>query len=443
MSPTVVIGAGLSGLVRAHGLLRAGHEVLLLEASDRAGGVVRSEHVDGFLLELGPNTVRPTPEIWELVRELGLDGQALLSDPRAPRYIDFGGRLQALPMSPPALLRTSLLSTRGKFRLLAEPFIKRGENPAESVRSFFTRRLGPEVAERLVEPFVSGIFAGDGSRLCASACFPRLALWEQEDGSLLRGAIRERLRVRGQRPPVRGLLSFREGLDTLSRALAARVGKSLKTETPVDKILHAGDSWIVAAVGKEFPASRVVVATPARQAARLVEAFAPEAASALSAIPHPPLAVLHLAWPLAAFPRRPAGFGHLVVPQEGRRILGAVWSSSLFPDRAPSGQALLTIFLGGARDPDASSLSDGELVRLAARDVESALNIREEPRMLSMTRYARSIPQYVAGHAARIRVLEETEQRFPGFVFLGNYRGGISVGDVIRQALALPSASPE
>ena len=177
MSRTIVIGAGLSGLVQAHQLARMGREVLLLEASERPGGVVRSERQDGFLLELGPNTVRPTHEIWALAGDVGLHDQALLVSSRAPRYVDFGGRLHRVPMSPMALLGTDLLSTRGKLRLLAEPFVPPATSGSDTVRSFFSRRLGPEVAERLVEPFVSGIFAGDGTRLSASACFPKLAAW--------------------------------------------------------------------------------------------------------------------------------------------------------------------------------------------------------------------------------------------------------------------------
>jgi protoporphyrinogen/coproporphyrinogen III oxidase len=178
----------------------------------------------------------------------------------------------------------------------------------------------------------------------------------------------------------------------------------------------------------------VVLAAPAWEAARLVRSFAPEAADALAGIPHPFLAVVHLHVSLASLPGPFHGFGHLVVPQEGRRILGAVWSSSLFPGRAPDGQALVTVFLGGARDPEAAALSDGELTAIAARDTAAALRARGEPRPVSITRYSRSIPQYVAGHLARIDVLARAESRWPGLVFLGNYRGGISVGDVVKQA---------
>ena len=197
--------------------------------------------------------------------------------------------------------------------------------------------------------------------------------------------------------------------------------------------LTAG-GWKLSTSRGDREAERLILATPAWEAARLVRPFARDAADALAGIPHPFLAVVHMSIPLAALPRPLQGFGHLVVPQEDRRILGAVWSSSLFPGRAPDGQALVTVFLGGARDSEAAALSDEQLTAIAARDTASALEAREEPRPVSITRYERSIPQYVAGHLTRMEVLAQVESRRPGLAFLGNYRGGISVGDVVKQA---------
>jgi oxygen-dependent protoporphyrinogen oxidase len=171
----------------------------------------------------------------------------------------------------------------------------------------------------------------------------------------------------------------------------------------------------------------------------LVRSFAPEAADALAGIPHPFLAVSHCSVPLASLPGPLHGFGHLVVPQAGRRILGAVWSSSLFSGRAPEGQALVTVFLGGARDPDAAALSDGELTAIAARELAATLG-SQEASPVSITRYARSIPQYTAGHGARMKTIEQEEARWPGLIFLGNYRGGVAVGDVVTQAIRLEAS---
>jgi oxygen-dependent protoporphyrinogen oxidase len=436
MTRTVVIGAGISGLTRTWALQRRGEEVLLLESSDRVGGVVRSVRKDGYLLEMGPNTVRPTRELWSLVHELGLTSEALLADPKLPRYIDWGGKLHALPMGPGDLWRTAVLSGAGKRRLFAEPFIRRGPGGEESVRDFFSRRLGPEVAERFIEPFVSGIWAGDAGRLSVASAFPKLAGWEKEKGSILRGAIssgRGQPKPVGPKPP-RGLLSFREGLETLPRRLGERLGERVRVGRPIESLARNG-SWTVRAGGETFSADRLLMATSAKEAARIVRDLAPDAARALETIPHPPLAVLHLSWPASAFPRPLEGFGQLVVPQAGRRILGAVWSSSLFPGRAPEGHTLLTAFVGGARDPESVDLPDAELVGAASRDIAATLDVRGEPRAVSVARYRHALPQYEFGHEERMAALASAERDLPGLVFLGNYRGGISVGDVTRNGL--------
>ncbi len=438
MNRTIVVGAGLSGLTAAWTLSRAGEEVVLLEASERPGGAVRTERRDGFLLEAGPNTVRPAPELWKLIEELGLASQVLLADPRSPRYVDFGGVLHSLPMSPPALLSTRLLSPGGKLRLLCEPLRPARPSPEESVRDFFARRLGPEVADRLVEPFVAGIFAGGASRLSVSAAFPLLARWEREYGGLLKGAIASRKKRRPAPPVPRGLVSFREGLETLPKTMAEKLGPAFRPGTPAQSVGPGGGGrgWVVSVPGGELAGERVVIASPAFRAAELVASFAPEASRALADIPHPPLAVLHLSWPDSEHLRPLAGFGHLVCPDPRRRILGAVWSSSLFPGRAPAGHSLVTVFMGGSRDPLALERSDAELAELASRDLQEEGLVRRAGRLVLLTRWERSIPQYERGHEERIAAVARAEAHWPGLRFLGNYRGGISVADVIRSAMA-------
>jgi oxygen-dependent protoporphyrinogen oxidase len=436
MTQSIVIGAGLSGLVRAHALAARGEDVLVIEGGSRPGGVVWTDRIDGYTVERGPNTVRPAPELWSLVSDLGLLSEVQLASPLAKRYLDFGGRLQAMPMSLFGLLGTGLLSARGKLRLFAEPFVRRRGPEDESVRDFFTRRLGREVAERFVEPFISGIFAGDAGELTAGAAFPSLKEMDTRYGSLLRGAIRSRKgKPRPAVKPPRGLLSFRQGLATLPRTIAGGLGSRLKLGSPVRAVQMAGSGWRVSTESGAFEAERLVVATPSDAAARIVSAAAPEASAALAGIPSPALAILHLAWPTDAFERQPEGFGYLVVPQASRRVLGCLWTASLFKGRAPEGQALLTIFLGGRIDPNAAALSDSELVAVAAKDVRAAMGVRGEPRVVAVTRWARAIPQYDRGHAARMAALAEAEAKIPGLVFLGNYRGGVSVGDVVRNAL--------
>ncbi|MEP6994279.1 MAG: protoporphyrinogen oxidase [Acidobacteriota bacterium] len=435
---TIVVGAGLSGLSAAHALARRGGDVLVLEASDRAGGVVRTQRRDGFLLELGPNTVRPSAAIWGLIQELGLANEVLVADPRSPRFIDFGGTLHAVPMSPGALLGTRLLSTAGKLRLVAEPFHPAGADPEESIRDFAARRLGAEVADRLVAPFVAGIFAGDAAKLSAAAAFPTLGRWEREHGSLFRGAMAAR-RDRKQEAVAgapKGLLALRQGLEALPRALAAALGPAVRFGAPVRAVAPRGNGWIVQTVGDKISADRLILAAPAHRVGALISGFAPEAALALAGIPHPPLAVLHLSWAEASLARPLRGFGHLVAESPNRRILGAVWSSSLFPGRAPAGQSLLTVFMGGSRDSAALALPDEELVATAARDLASEGLVRGAPQPLRVTRWSQAIPQYERGHSQRLAALTETERRFPSLRFAGNYRGGVSVSDVIAGGMA-------
>jgi len=428
---TAVVGAGLSGLVRTRTLVAHGEDVVLFEESDRAGGVVRSERRDGYLLELGPNTVRPTPELSSLVDELGLADETLLADARLPRYVDFGGRLHPLPMSPGALLGTKLLSTRGKLRILREPFVRRGDPSKESIRDFFARRLGPEIADRFVEPFVSGIWAGRSDALAAAHAFPTLVRAETEFGSLTRGGLAALRRRAPSRAGRRGLLSFRSGLEALPRRIAEELGSRVRFGTRVDSVRRAGKRWVLSAAGEEVEVDAVCLAAPARDAARLLRDLDPEAAAALAGIPQPPLVVLHVGL-RGPIPLR--GFGHLVVPQPGRRILGAVWSSNLFPGRAPEGSSLLTVFLGGMRDPAAIELSDADLLAAATRDLDAAFAARVELEPILVTRYPRALPQYDFGHGERLAHLARAERALPGLTLLGNYRGGVSVGDVVRSA---------
>lgn len=428
---TAVVGAGLSGLVRARRLVARGQDVVLFEESDRAGGVVRSEKRHGYLLELGPNTVRPTPELWSLVEELGLAEQALFADARLPRYVDFGGRLHPLPASLPAVVGTKLLSTAGKLRVLREPFVPRGDPSAESVHAFFSRRVGGEVAERLVEPFVSGIWAGRSDELAVAHAFPSLARAEKEFGSLTRAGIAGLARPSGKPAPRRGLLSFPSGLEALPRRLAAELGDRVRLRTRVESLRRAGARWALSAGGEEVSVDAVCIATPARDAARLLRDLDPRASAALESVAHPPLVVLHLAW-TGSIPL--PGFGHLVVPHPSRRILGAVWSSNLFPGRAPAGSSLLTVFLGGARDPAALDLSDDEILAVAKRDLDAALPPRPDPAPILVTRYPRALPQYGFGHGRLLDEVDRAERAMPGLTLLGSYRGGVSVGDVVRSA---------
>jgi oxygen-dependent protoporphyrinogen oxidase len=409
--------------------VRSGEDVVVLESGASPGGVVRSVEQDGYLLELGPNTVRPTPALLDLSRELGIAEEMRFSDPALPRFVEIDGGLRKIPfgvLSPFALLRAA-----------AEPLVRRGrEIPDESAYDFTARRFGGAVAENLLEPFVSGIYAGDARRLTAADAFPKLVEMEREHGSVVGGFLRSRKKGRAAAGPrTKGLLSFRAGLGTLPRALAAALGSRFRPNVAVDRIERTGVGWRVFASDGDLSARAVTVASPAAAAARIVSAAAPEAARALAGIPSAAVCVVHCAWPSDAFARPLLGFGHLLAPRPGDPVLGAVWSSALFSGRAPDGRTLLTFFLGGRRNPDAASLDDAELLAAIDADARRALGATVPPERLRATRYGAAIPQYEAGHGARIEALASAEAGLPGLRFLGNYRGGIAVGDVVENAI--------
>jgi oxygen-dependent protoporphyrinogen oxidase len=422
----LIVGGGLSGLVRAHELVRRGVDVRVFEESETPGGAAKTLEKDGYLLELGPNTVRPTPRLLALCRELGLGSEILLSDPRLPRFIELGGRLRKIPFG--------ALSLPGMVRIPLELFVGRGPS-GETVYDFAARRLGREAAHRLIEPFVSGVCAGDARRLVVEEAFPRLFALEKNHRSLILGAIFRRRpeRAAGEKP-VRGLLSFRRGMAALAKALASSLGDRFRAGVRVEGIERAARGWAAVTSEGRAAADEVVLAVSCGAASRLAAAISPEAARGLAGIPSPPITVAHCSWDRKDIAHPLVGFGHLVVPGEPRRILGAVWSSAIFPGRAPEGKVLITVFLGGRRAPENAALPDEAVVEAVFEDAAEALGAARPPELVHRTSYREAIPQYESWHREVLRALANGERENPGLSFLGNYRGGISVGDVVENA---------
>jgi protoporphyrinogen/coproporphyrinogen III oxidase len=441
---SVIIGAGISGLVAAHRLKKMGRDLLLVESGDRVGGVIQSREVEGFLIERGPNSLRGSHEFLDLVEELNLTGELITADPRAPAYVYAGGEFHAVPMSPPALVKTKLISNAAKLRLLREPFVKaRRGGGEESVASFVRRRLGGEILERLVEPFLSGVYAGDPEELSLQACFPKLAEFEAEAGGILRGALRAAKQSRkGAARPKRSLrpyrlCSFRHGLSALPEALSQSLGDRLLTSARIIDIRSTGGFEIkVEHRGeiKKINSAALVISTPAYVAGRLLGDIAPEIAALVAEIPYASIASVPLAYRQGQIARKLDGFGFLAPRGEGLRTLGSIWNSSLFAGRAPEGWACLTNFIGGATDAGAVKLGDEELIRIVHDDLSKALGVSGEPRRLPVTRYEHAIPQYTLGHAARVERIETRLRGAPGLWIAGNYLRGVSLGDCIKQA---------
>lgn len=462
----VVIGAGISGLVCGYRLKTLGVDVLLIEKSDRVGGVIQSERIDGFLIERGPNSSQGTEELMALVEELGASDEVAEGDPKAPAYVYFAGKLHAVPSGVGAFVTSKLLSFAGKLRIAREPLVEaRREATEESVAAFARRRIGPEAAERMVAPFVSGIFAGDADRLSVQAAFPRLANLETSYGGLFKGMFakgREARRIKKSAtavleraaPTRRRAVSFRDGMGFLPDTLGRRLGEDLATGCSEIRLLMTNRGSSNAQAGAKSAAAssrfeveferagtrtrlacdRVIIATPARSASKLVENLANDLSRLLDEIEYPPLAILSIAYESSSIGTSLGGFGFLAAPSEGLNILGCVWNSSLFSGRAPESQALLTVFIGGARNPSAARLPDDELVSIAHSELQRVLGISSEPRVIAITRFERSIPQYNLGHAKRVHEIEELLTGLRGLNLIGNYLHGVSTGDCIKNA---------
>lgn len=450
----LVIGGGISGLTVALELQRRGLAVLLIEAAPRVGGAIGSARKEGCLIENGPNsTLETTPLIGALLQQTGIAGERVYANPEARnRFVLRGGALIPVPLSPPAFVRTPLFSWRTKLGLAREPFVKRSHPEAEeTVAQFVRRRLGAEFLDYAINPFVAGVYAGDPARLSVRAAFPRLFELEQKYGSLIRGQIlgaRERKRNPEKSKQAAPMLSFREGMQTLTDAIARKLSAvSVSTRASALEPV-GGDGWEVtvesAAGAKTLRARQVVAATPALAAAALVKPFAADAAKALEAIIYPPVASVVSAYSREDVPHALDGFGFLVPEKEQRKILGTIFSSTLFENRAPDGVALLTTFVGGMRQPELALQDEDAMAAMVGQELDSLLGVKAQPRWTRITRWERAIPQYTVGHLGRMACLEAAEQSLPGLYFCANFRGGISVADCIKSAHAMAErvASP-
>jgi oxygen-dependent protoporphyrinogen oxidase len=450
----VVVGAGISGLAAAFRLVRAGMRVAVLEASPRPGGALVTREAAGFRFELGPNTVLESdPSLPALIRDCGLGGERLVAAAAARRrWVWHGGRLRELPAGPLGLLLSPLFPPAAKLRLLREPFVRPPPAPPggprdeaeESIAAFVRRRLGEAFLERAVGPFVSGVFAGDPERLAVRWATPRIAALEAEHGSLVRGALAlARARRRGGGPPQtapRGaMVSLRGGLEELPRRLASEIG-DVRCGTACRAVRHDGRDFVVEHVGGAVRAPRLLLAVPADAAAALLDEATAGRSRQLAELPYAAVAVVAAGYRRQDVAHPLDGFGFLRATGAGGaglRVLGCLFTSSLFPGRAPEGCVALTAFLGGRSDPEAAAWSDERLAAAVQEDLGRALGVRGEPLARAVRRWPRAIPQYERGHGRFVALQAELERELPGLHLAGNYLHGISVPDCVRNATAL------
>lgn len=437
-----VIGAGLTGLAAAVRLGELGADVVIFEAAPRPGGVVRSERRDGYLLEFGPTSMSaPGAQALALLERLGLAAAHVESSPAAKeRFVVRDGALVPIPLSPSVLLTSPLLSPAAKLRLAGEPFAPAA--PAdldESVAEFVRRRLGDEVLDYLADPFISGVFAGDPARLSLAQAFPKVHRLEQEHGSLIKGMM-QRAKTGGG--AMGGpLWSFPEGLGAIPRACADRLGGALRCGVAAHAIRPVNGRWRIELDAGGVPATEeadvVLWAAPAH-AWPEVAAHSPELAPALSelgSVEHAPIAVVTLGYRRDAVAHALDGFGALIPAVERRALLGVIFSSTLFPDRAPAGHVLLTAFAGGTRHPALLQLDDPALVALATQELGALVGATGEPAFAAVQRWPCAIPQYAVGYGHVRAALADAERVHHGVVLAGTYRDGVAVGDALASGI--------
>lgn len=431
MQRIAIVGGGIAGLSAAHRLEREGYQPVVLEASGSVGGVIRSERTDGYLVEHGPNSIQAhSPLIERLIRELGLESRRVrASEAARTRYVVKDRHPEAVPLAPGALLASRLFGPSAKFRLLREPFIPRADGEKEeSVADFIRRRLGSEFLDYGMNPFVGGVYAGDPEQLSIQYAFPRLYRMEQEHGSIIRGQIS------GGRSGAEGaaethrMFSFLEGLDELPAALA-RTLPAIRTGCRVTEVDAVDSTWMI----NGDPFDTVIYAAPLHalseiQFPGLRDQIGGEM-SRLLRVSYAPLSIVALGYPVSEVGHSLNGFGMLVPEIEPFRILGTLFTSSIFPRRAPEGHVLLTSFVGGMRDPDLSARPTAELVDLVHEDLRRLLDIRTEPTFARHVYWDRSIPQYELGYGSVLNAIDRLEEAMPGWFMAGNYRGGVSVGE--------------
>lgn len=433
----LVVGGGISGLASAWWLARTGLSVAVWERAKGPGGKIRSHCQDGYTTERAAALIMNfRPEVNQLLAETGLDASKILRGPCANRYLVRDGRLLALPMTLAAMIASPMWSRRARLRMALEPFIPRGRREHETVAEFIRRRLGRDMLEQAMEPYVAGPLASSPELAEARAVLPRLTALEQRYGSLALGVLVHKL-LRRRSACASEAFSFAGGMSALVGSLVSTPGVAFRAGCEVTGLQPAHDGWRVSATraGSEctLHARQLVVSVPAHAAASLLAPLDPELGGLLAGIGYAPLSIVHLGLDRASVRHSLDGTGFLVPrsQRESRVLSGNLWMSALFPARAPDAKVLLTSYLGGARRPEAADWDDERSVSNVLSVLEPLLGLRGAPEMVRVDRHRRGLPLYHGAYQGRMRAIDERLAGLPGLSLAANYRDGISVRDRI------------
>lgn len=437
----VVIGAGLTGLSTAFELKRLGRDVVVLEKQNRVGGQIQTFTENGFTFESGPNTgVVSYPEVTELFRSLGNACELEVARESSKRRMIWkGNSFHALPSGPLSAIGTPLFRWSDKFRILGEPWRKKGTDPNESVGSLAQRRLGKSFYEYAVDPFVSGIYAGDPMKLTTKYALPKLYNLEANYGSFIRGSIAKAKQPKTERDKLatKKVFSVTGGLERMTEALAQGLeiitGATDIRVQPLEK-----GQWSVTYGNEEIRCNKVITTVGAYALPQLLPFIEEEEMKKMSGLFYAPIIQVSLGVKDAHGLDIPA-FGGLVPSKEGKKVLGILFPSSCFQNRAPEGGALYSYFIGGARHTDYLQKTDDEIREIALEAFHSMLKYPEgmEPDLLRIFRHTHAIPQYWSDSGVRFQTIEKLQQQYPGLILAGNIRDGIGMGHRIHQGLSI------
>ncbi len=450
-----IVGGGIAGLAAAYRLKQnaPGLSIALVESDNRLGGKIVTERVDGFVIEGGPDSfLSYKPRGVGLCRELGLEDRLHGTNEQVRRtYVMRGRKLYELPEGLTGLVpsrfgpmaRTGLISPLGKLRMGLDYFIPpRSDTGDETLAAFVTRRLGRELYDRLIEPLLSGIYAGNGEELSLGATFPQLRQIELEHGSLIKGMLAAKRRSfspNGHQPGGKqrpAFLTPATGLAEIVEALEAKLeGVEIRLGTRAIRIDAQNAGYILALdTGESLEADAVILATPAFVTADLISHLDPQLAETLRAIPYVSTATVSVAYPLASTrSARPLdGYGYLIPRAEGRAVLACTWTSTKFPHRAPQGYALIRAFIGRAGQAGVLDGTDEDLLQQVRDELHAVLGISAPPMLHRVFRWPKAMPQYTLGHLDRLKVIEEHFAARPGLFAAGNAYRGIGIPDCIQ-----------
>ena len=447
-APVAIVGGGISGLSTAYYLAQAGIPSTLLEARPRLGGVIQTQHVEGCVIEGGPDSfLSIKPAAMELIRELGLAGEVIGSnDHLRVTYVWKGGRLVRLPdglqlMVPTKLvplLTTRLLSWSTKFRMAMELFHPPGHHPEDqSVADFVTSHYGAEAVDYLAEPLLSGIYGGSPTALSITSVLPRFVELEARYGSLTKGVLAEMKANKGNAQTQANRLplfrTLKNGLGQMVSALAARLeGRATVLHRRAEAVERDGGGFRIRLEDGWLECAQLVLACEAHNAATLAGKLDGRLADLLGSVPYSSSMTVALGFPNSAFPKPLDGFGFLVPKRERRRLVACTWVGTKFSHRVPSGTTLLRCFLGGMDDGGILSESDDAIVAAVVNELHGIAGLRAAPAFSRIFRWPRSMAQYTVGHPARVAEIEARTAAIPGFQLAGNAYTGIGIPDCIR-----------